>query len=492
MSTCTSNTDCRTGYECRDYFTDGTNICAPASTFVDPGSACAADDECATSYFGAACLQPEAGFASGYCIVSCEFDADCPGASHCSPTETGALCVPDCANDNQCRNGYACFDYLDDPRNTCGPVASGTGGVGDACSVLQDCAGATAGTCIQATDWADGYCTTQPCTDNTQCPTGAHCGFSGNGSGFCLDDCATQVDCRTGYGCVDIDEDSVSECAPAGIGSGTIGSPCATIAECAGGTDGVCINEASGWRSGYCSLNDCTVDADCGDVNLYHCGFNDGQPGACVKNCLNNADCRADGYACRDLDDDNVNECGPAGTGTGIPGAACEGTWECAGGSLGFCIDWTDGYCILGDCISDAECGVGGHCGFVNATTGSGSCIESCMSDSDCRTGYGCFDMDADGVNECLPEGNRSIGKACDGFQDCAGRENAACAPDPDFPGGYCVQDCETSGVCPGNDVCVPLTSGSFCFDGCASSADCRAGYTCGSPGNGLGNVCLP
>lgn len=491
VATCTSNNDCRPGYECSDFFNDGTTVCAPATTYVMPGGACTSDDMCATTYFGATCLAPDDGFADGYCVVGCEVDADCPGASFCASTDTGGVCVPTC-NATSCRDGYACFDYLNTFRNTCGPAATGTGTVGAACDVLQDCAGGTEGFCIESTDWVGGYCTLAPCTTNLDCATGSHCGFKEGTAGFCVDDCATQADCRAGFGCVDADGDAALECAPSGIGTGLIGDACTTVADCAGGVDAICINESQGWRSGYCSLGDCTTDTDCGDVNLYHCAFNDGQPGVCLKNCLNGADCRTDGYGCTDMDEDNVNECAPSATGTGLPGDACAGTWECAGGSRGFCIGtWPDGYCALADCISNGECGTGGHCGFVDATTGAGVCVDSCQTDADCRDGYGCYDLDADAVNECLPVGTRPVGAACDSFADCGGREAAACAPDPDFPGGYCVTDCTTTGVCDNGNVCVTLQGGSaYCFDACTTSSDCRADYFCGTAGGQT--VCLP
>ena len=492
---CTSDADCRAGYVCGDYFGTGSNTCAPAPTTAEaPGGACATDADCLGALFGAQCVT-EPGYPGGYCISGCGVDADCPAASHCATTADGAqLCVPDCTTNSDCRTGYECFDWLGSGTNSCGPVASGAAGVGDACTVLQDCAGGQNGACIATPDWDGGYCTVTSCDATSPCPSGSHCGFIDGATqeGICVDDCASGVDCRTNYSCVDLDADAATECVPTGSGPGAVGASCVGVFECAGGADGFCVQEENGFRSGYCSLT-CAADADCGTGA--HCAAIQNGQGLCVADCVDSTTCRADGYACYDWDGNLSLECAPAGTGAGATGAQCAAIWDCGGGAGAFCVTeetgWAGGYCTDDGCATDADCVAGGHCGFIDPNTNRGICLDTCALEGDCRTPeYGCYDFDADTASECLPIGSGAVGDSCGGFWDCAGREFSGCFSEASgFAGGYCVQLCGTGSgnVCPTGSVCAQ----NLCLDTCTSSADCRTGYSCQSDGQG-GMVCLP
>ena len=500
MPDCTTNDDCRAGYECYDFYGTGTNTCAPAPTTGEPsGGACSSDDDCLGSLFGAVCNDAP-GLPGGYCMSGCQVDADCAAGTHCGTTSAGGqICVPDCAVNQDCRAGYECFDWLGDFANTCGPVANGNGVVGEACTVLQDCAGGQDGFCISTPDWFEGSCS-ETCSSTNACPAGSHCAYIDpvSGQGACVADCTSGADCRTNYSCIDADDDQTTECAPTGDGSGVIGEACAGVYECAGGADAFCIQEAQGWRAGYCSAS-CTSNADCPAGS--HCGNQNPTTGAglCVADCTGDGDCRADGYTCFDWDSSTVasTECAPGGTGDGLQGEACEGVWECDGGAGAFCVTddsgWPDGYCVLGGCTANADCSANAHCGFFDTTTGEGVCLGNCGTDADCRADYGCFDLDADQVPECLPEGDGPVGSSCGSFVDCGGRENAICAPDPGFPAGMCLLDCSPGigTTCPANTACVAFLALSACVPSCTSNADCRAGYTCQNDGTG-NQVCLP
>ncbi len=499
MPDCTNNDDCRTGYACYDYYGTGSNTCAPAvGTGALAGGACTTNDDCLGALFGAVC-NTDVDLPAGYCLSACAVNADCAAGTHCGSTANGGqVCVPDCAGNADCRAGYECYNWLGDFTNTCGPVANGSGTVGTTCAALQDCAGGQLGRCIDTPDWFEGTCS-QSCSAADVCPNGTHCSFIDNitGRGLCLSNCTSGADCRTNYSCVDADENLSVECAPSGNGTGAIGATCAGVYQCMGGTDAFCIQEAQGWRAGYCS-EVCTTNADCG-VGA-HCGNQDPATGdgICIADCATNGDCRTDGYSCFDWDSSPVAslECAPGGTGAGSQGDACAGVWECSGGAGAFCVTdaqgWTNGYCALDGCATNTDCSLGAHCGFFDSMTNEGICIKTCGTDIDCRANYGCFDLDSDQVNECLPAGDGRVGDPCGSFADCAGRDNAICAPEPNFPNGMCLLDCTPGSgtTCTAGNVCVAFTGLSACVPSCASNADCRQGYTCQS--DGVNNICLP
>lgn len=280
------------------------------------------------------------------------------------------------------------------------------------------------------------------------------------------------------------------------------GDPCSAHSDCSGGNDGFCIREAIGWRAGYCSRS-CAVDTDCGAGQ--HCGFipATGGDGACVLDCASDADCRADGYICFNADDDagGVDECGPAGTGLGVPGDACLGVWDCAGGSDARCVeggDWLDGYCYQAGCTVDTDCPANSHCSDIGTAMAPFlACVPDCTSDGDCRSpGYACWDENGDGRDECWPAGTgtAAVGAPCTGVSDCAGRERAICArrPNNDFNEGYCLlTGCMTGGTgpasCPAGSHCSigAMATEGLCVDSCGSDADCRMdGYRCYDTGD--------
>ncbi|MEZ4459718.1 MAG: hypothetical protein R3E66_08290 [bacterium] len=489
MAKCATNSDCRSGYECRDFFGDGL-LCAPRSTFGKPGTPCTDASQCVTTYFDSACLPAADGFVGGYCSTYCISDADCPGGSFCVAAGDTAMCMPNCQGDNDCRPGYQCFPYGKDPRSTCAPAGVGTGLIGQPCDVVQDCAGGPEAVCINDIDWTDGYCTLTECLDPSDCPTGSACVLTKTGEHICAQSCET-TSCRDGYECVARFSGLDYACLPSGVGTAQIGEPCANVATCASGQDAICINETQGWKDGYCT-EACSLS--CGNFSLYHCAFYDtaSAKGLCVQNCSVDADCRADGYGCDDRDNDGVKECVPSGTGTGTIGSACAGRWECAGGVEGLCLPWPGGYCIT-SCTNDAVCGAGAHCGFVDSSNGIGSCASNCAADTECRVGYACYDADNDGIKECVPLGTRAVGQPCNGFQECDGRERAACVAGGGFKDGYCLQDCSQTNTCPIGSTCIPVEGNeAYCFKSCLTDTQCRDGYRCKSPSLGQPNVCYP
>ncbi|MBA2661282.1 MAG: hypothetical protein H0U74_03255 [Bradymonadaceae bacterium] len=83
---------------------------------------------------------------------------------------------------------------------------------GEPCKQDVDCRG---GTCINAPDWQDGYCTTMNCIDLESCATDYQdnrC-FRGSEPNFCVRMCQVDGDCRDGYICTRVGF-RTSFCAP--------------------------------------------------------------------------------------------------------------------------------------------------------------------------------------------------------------------------------------------------------------------------------------
>jgi hypothetical protein len=162
---CTADTDCRSGYRCRDQG-EGFSACVPGDPKIpngQVGQACNVPDSgtvpvadgatvavadadtdagmssdcgsvCMSSLGGALAMFMGGGMAApgGYCSANCVDDSDCGGGlclgaiSFPGLSGTG-ICFKTCSADTDCRTGYACTAYTN-------PLAAFTGGgmTGDA------------------------------------------------------------------------------------------------------------------------------------------------------------------------------------------------------------------------------------------------------------------------------------------------------------------------------------------------------------------------
>ena len=84
-------------------------------------------------------------------------------------------------------------------------VTPGGGAVGAACGGNGDCAGGARATCLGL---PGGYCALGDC-DTAGCPDGASCWGFGDSGSFCIQDCTSPSQCRTGE--CSSDRDCVSE-----------------------------------------------------------------------------------------------------------------------------------------------------------------------------------------------------------------------------------------------------------------------------------------
>lgn len=253
------------------------------------GDSCTSDGQCGS---GGACLtESNTGLPGGYCTEQCSSNSGC--ASNNCWDENG-LCVDSCFSDNECRTNYECYDWTGDGIRECGPVANGTGSVGDSCSGYTDCSGGQDGFCIDNVDFSAGYCTLG-CQSDLDCPSGSNC----LDSGICVDNCTSS--CRTGYGCYDVDGDGQSECWPSGTGVRSVGESCSRVQDCDGDEFAVCArstqDDPNSWPNGYCILlcgNDgttCPAGTECFDPD------GTGDNSFCLQTCSSSGDCRS-GYTC--------------------------------------------------------------------------------------------------------------------------------------------------------------------------------------------------
>ncbi|MBK8481123.1 MAG: hypothetical protein IPL40_08090 [Proteobacteria bacterium] len=166
--------------------------------------------------------------------------------------------------------------------------------------------------------------------------------------------------------------------------------------------------QAYGFPGGYCSAQCCGNAAACGQGS--HCGAAVQNFAFCLRDCASAADCRqAASYVRFDSDNDGKKECMPQGSGSGVVGASCATTADCAGGQHALCATATNGgfvggYCSIALCQASPQetCPTGSHCVDHSVAGRRAACGKSCVSNPDCRaSGYACYDADRDGKKEC-------------------------------------------------------------------------------------------
>ena len=337
---CTTATDCPAGGICQSEpgagWPAGSCLVSPCDAATNTGCP-AGDAECITSVtpFGS----------TDFCIDGCGTTADCRAGYICRAAASHADrlgCFPGCTTDAQCSGGRVCNPGLgtcDDPFDA--------GQIGQTCSG-RDPTTCLGGTCLTegTTGYPRAYCAYVGCSATTPCPGTGVCAPTADGVGVCLDDCASDSDCRVEYACHPSDgavPTSPTACVPAcradtdcanmmragfvcNVGTGlcgapfvaaTLGEPCASAAECDGGR---CFSERTqGWPAGTCTYPGCRLSG-AGPAVVCPAGgacVDDGagspELGVCVDACtVGTTTCRP-GYACVALDGSpTMGACRPA------------------------------------------------------------------------------------------------------------------------------------------------------------------------------------
>lgn len=322
------------------------------------GSAANCNAECVTSEI-TVCADDD-----GCCPDGCtqNEDNDCDAICGNDVVELGEVCDGNCPA--TCNDGNACTaDSSSGSQNTCDFVCRND--TVNACTNGDGC-------CPANCDWTnDNDC---PCTPQTCGQQGLQCGQATDGCGNPLNcgGCPGGQACNGNNQCVNVNLNRA------------IGEPCSTDGDCA---SQLCATQADDWRNGYCTqgcsdASPCPVGSHCGVKDAF--GF-----GLCLDTCVDNSQCRADGYLCFDYENDMAKECFPAGTGALPTGSPCTGSWQCAGGIDGFCARnfpnggmCTESCGVLNFCPQEAYCGT--------SATIPDICYPKCMTDADCRAGYEC------------------------------------------------------------------------------------------------------
>ena len=297
------------------------------------------------------------------------------------------------------------------------------------------------------------------------------------------------------------------------------GEACAADADCAGGQ---CLTADDGFPGGYCVLQNCGTDADCGAGGTCF-AFESGN--VCVASCGAGLDCR-EGYSCETDEATDTSICLPAVVPPENVGAACAGSADCdASGDGGErCIGGPDqaagdipvdgfpgGYCS-GECVEDRDCGDGSLCtlGLIqfsdangNPIPNAGVCVKACADDSECRDDYVCRSAAAGEEKSCVPPiiPPESVGANCvdnttcdtsmDGGDLCLNDDLFQGGMSP-FPNGYCSGFCSLSAAqdeCPTGSHCAAVfdtgnPDQGLCFQDCSVDSECAADNFCEDPNN--------
>ncbi len=210
--------DCRVDDDCgRNEVCDGGECVPddpdpPMCAEVEVGAECRADRDCGDG-------RCDRGMEDGYCTVDFEDGECCPEGSRNLDTAWGNICLDSCNRDSDCRDedGYECLDLEDGAICWTCHTSVNVIPVGGPCEDDEDCLGGEdpidSAWCITEADddrFPGGYCTIQGglwC-----CPEGSESfdvGGEDNRLLVCLDYCDRQSDCRDGYDCQEVGDNSV-------------------------------------------------------------------------------------------------------------------------------------------------------------------------------------------------------------------------------------------------------------------------------------------
>ncbi|MBN2724351.1 MAG: hypothetical protein JXR95_09800 [Deltaproteobacteria bacterium] len=431
------------------------------------------DDDSTTS-FGEPCDENSVcegvcnlGLPEGMCTEVCSDTQPCSKGLCVEFNADESYCMPQCEDNENCREGYSCIDYFCAPKQ----------GAGSRCDDNADCLD-----CTEDENCPDGLtqecrenvCSYE-CTDQDQCPDGTVCALSGTsywcvgiyfqqGDGTAGESCAVS-DCSSGFSCITDFEraDPTPFCS----------NECIDSRECP--PDMVCRPYGSNTKSW------CIPRAYCEGCDMdFQCGYDQDA-------CLNYGD--VNGSFCSSQCDEAVpTSCGPDSTCSEVffcPDRGqhvldCEN--ECPEGcalttaSIYQCVK-SYGSCVGGGeecspCEYDEQCNDGSECVF-SSLTGNRVCAISCENFSDCGDTMICTEL-SDGTKYCLPRtgecsnpsGELGTCQICSENADCM---NGACLTLPGDTTGfsYCLDFCDGGASCDGYSECTSLDMGGVSVDVC-------------------------
>ena len=213
----------------------------------------------------------------------------CPEGTACVDATCGGnecLAGPPCMSAADCPSGRACAG-ADEFSRSCEPSLTGCRSVLD-CPRGFEC---EAEACVDRRVSCDAFGGT--------CPQGYFCSLADAAMAFCMRGflrCERDSQCEESAACVDVDDDSLSECLPRGL--------CARDADCS--------DEGEG-----CGFDPFTLSAEC----------------TAHRRCAGDADC-ATGYVCLGSAGDGLDICAPEG-------GSCTSNADCT--SPGICASRTRG-----------------------------------------------------------------------------------------------------------------------------------------------------
>ncbi|MBN2724731.1 MAG: hypothetical protein JXR95_11730, partial [Deltaproteobacteria bacterium] len=392
----------------------------------------------------------------GMCVEACSNELPCGEGICVQYSDTLSYCMPECAANEECREGYTCLGGF------CRPPTE----MGSPCEEVEDCEAS------ENVDCKEGICSI-PCTSGDECGD-AVCALTDDGEYWCLP--------------VDFP-----------VGDGTFGYPCAVV-DCA--EDFTCLGAGSDDAQSYCT-KECTVQRDCPpDFICRDAGEGDSY---CIKRATCE-ECDLD-YQCGFqtdkcvLSDPSVSEgskycsveCDPDRVSCPLD-FTCMDAYFCPGMNA-WVPDCT--WCTTGDCEETPSTNQCFH--DYGACTGTGELCTPCRIDDDCTEGlclefrefdnkvcsrdcsdtgscpdgFACYDFGSVGAycmprtESCTdPSGDQEMCEGCGDYSDCLRGDCIPLTGSTDDP-TFCLNNCSTNEDCPDYSVCDTISYYGYTFHVC-------------------------